>query len=125
MVLGTLLYAVVLGFFNDYTSYLYTASFSITFLAAFVMQVLTFLTFALKDRVVRWFKGRDGRFSKIGLVLGVWLIMFLSKFVFLEVIDFIFGYTVDISGFVGLVLIVVCLTIAQQLIEYIDGRLAA
>lgn len=96
MVLGTLLYAVVLGFFNDYTSYLYTASFSVTFLAAFVMQVLTYLTLSLKNRTVRWFKNRNGRFSKVGLVLGVWLIMFLSKFVFLEVIDFVFGYTIDI-----------------------------
>lgn len=123
MVLGILLYTVVLGFFNDYTGFLYTSSFSITFLAAVVMQIMTYLTFSLKNRIVRWFSNREGRFKQVGLVGSVWLVMFLSKFVFLEVIDIVFGSAVAISSFIGLILIIVCLTIAQQLVELTYERL--
>ena len=50
--------------------------------------------------------------------------MFLSKFVFLGAIDIIFSDAVEISGFVGLLLIIICMTAAQALIEWIDGKLA-
>lgn len=124
MVVGVLLYSVVLGFFNDYTDILQTRSYSITFSVAIVMQLLTYLTFMLKDRVVAWFKRRGGPQHKLGIVLSVWLIMFLSKFVFLAVISVIFREAVYISGFIGLLLIIVCMTIAQMLIEYLDRKLS-
>ena len=53
MLVGILLYSVVLGFFNDYTDILHTGSYSVTFAVAIVMQILTYLTFAAKDYVVR------------------------------------------------------------------------
>lgn len=124
MVLGILLYSVVLGFFNDYTDILQTRSYSVTFSVAVVMQLLTFLTFELKDLVVRGFKRRGGPQHKVGIVVSVWLIMFLSKFVFLGVISVIFRDAVHISGFVGLMLIIVCMTVAQMLVNLIDGKLA-
>src|SRR6476661_9278807 len=124
MVLGVLLYSVVLGFFNDYTDILQTRSYSVTFSVAVVMQLLTYLTFALKDRVVQWFRRRGGPQHKLGIVFSVWLIMFLSKFVFLAVISVIFRDAVHISGFVGLMLIIISMTIAQKLVDLVDDKLA-
>ena len=124
MVLGTLVYAVVLGFFNDYTTILSTSSYSITFLVAIVMQLLTYLTLLLKKKVANHFKQKNGTFSKVALILSVWLILFLSKFIFLAVIDFIFGQYVQISGFVGLLAIILTMTIAKQLIDYVFNALA-
>jgi hypothetical protein len=88
------------------------------------MQLLTFATFWLKDRVVGWFRRSDGSTNKVGLGLSVWLIMFLSKFVFLAVIDVIFGENVEISGFVGLLLMIICLTLVQKLVTIADKKLA-
>lgn len=51
--MGTLIYAVVMGFFNDNTDYLFFDSFSTVFLAALVMQALTMATFGLKKRFAR------------------------------------------------------------------------
>src|SRR6478736_9356094 len=124
MVVGILLYSVVLGFFNDYTTILQTRSYSVTFAVAIVMQLLTYLTFALKDRTVRWFRRRGGPQHKVGIVISVWLIMFLSKFVFLGVISVIFRDAVHISGFVGLMLIIISMTIAQKLVDMADDKLA-
>ena len=124
MILGILLYSVVLGFFNDYTDILQTRSYSVTFSVAVVMQLLTYLTFALKDVVVQWFRRRGGPQHKLGIVFSVWLIMFLSKFVFLGAIAVIFQGYVQISGFIGLMLIIVCMTVAQRLLQLVDRRLA-
>lgn len=50
--------------------------------------------------------------------------MFFFQFVFLEVIDMVFGDSVQISSFVGLVLIIVSMVVVSQVVERIDGRLA-
>jgi hypothetical protein len=124
MFVGVLLYSIVLGFFNDYTDILRTTSYSTTFLVAIVMQLLTFATFWLKNQVKRWFKGRESKWSTFAMVFGVWLILFFSKFVFLAVIDVLFGTDVEISGFVGLLLIIISLTVAQKLAEVAYNKLA-
>lgn len=124
MVFGTLVYAVVLGFFEDYTDILNTWSYSITFFVAIVMQILTYLTFWLKSLVIKYLKGKEGRIYKAALVFSVWLILFLSKFVFLAVIDFIFGSAVEISGFFGLVIIIIVMIVSKNLIDVAYAKLA-
>jgi len=123
MFVGVLLYTVVLGFFNDYTHILHTGTYSVTFMVAIVLQVLTYLTFAFKDWVVKRIKNRGGNNQKLGIVLSVWAIMFFSKFVFLGAISVIFRGEVEISGFVGLLIIVACLTLVQWLVEAIYEKL--
>jgi len=124
MVLGTLVYSVILGFFEDYTDILNTWSYSTTFFVAVVMQILTYLTFELKDWVVKYFQGKEGKKYLAALVFSVWLIMFISKFVFLVVIDTIFGSSVEISGFVGLLLIIIAMTVAKYLMDVVYAKLA-
>ena len=123
MFVGVLLYSVVLGFFNDYTNILHTGTYSVTFSVAVVMQILTYLTFAFKDWVVGKFQRNGETRYKAALVFSIWLIMFFSKFVFLGVISIIFSDDVEISGFVGLLLIIACLTITQKLVEVIYEKL--
>lgn len=117
LVFGTLIYAAVLGFFNDYTSILHTSSYSTTFLLAVLMQVLTMLTFLAKDRVVAWVSKLQLQRAKLSIAFGVWLVMFFSKFVFLGAICLVFRGEVQVSGFFGLIAIIVAMTLTQQLIE--------
>jgi hypothetical protein len=123
ILIGTLIYSVVLGFFSDYTDMLYTASYSTTFLMALLMQCMVFPTLILKKRTAAWFKTRDHASAKAMMVLSVWLIMFSSKFVFLAAIDIVFGSAVHITGFVALLLIILSATVLQALADYIDTRL--
>ncbi|GAA3597240.1 hypothetical protein GCM10022198_21730 [Klugiella xanthotipulae] len=125
MLIGVLLYSVVLGFFNDYTDTLVTSSYSITFSMAIVMQALTAATFAVKVRVARTFRRSEHPWSTVGLIFGVWLVLFLSKFVFLAVLDVMFRDQVQISGFVGIFLIVAALTVAHRLVDLVDGWLGS
>ena len=123
MVVGILLYSVVLGFFNDYTNILHTGTYSVTFAVAIVMQLLTYLTFAVKDKAAGWFRARSGPRQKLGIAFSTWLVMFLSKFVFLAAIAVIFRGEVHISSFIGLLIIIICMTVAQKLVDVVYAKL--
>lgn len=114
---GTLIYAVVLGFFNDYTSIVDVRSFSTIFYTAVVLELLTYLAFLLKGKIVTWLSNRQSAVYRILMFFCVWLVMFLSKFVFIWVIDIIFGNNININGFFGILLIVLCVTIVHKLAD--------
>lgn len=124
MLIGTLIYSVVIGFFNDYTNIISTRSYSITFALAIVLQLLTFLAIYIKGLVVKYSKKHYGKKAKAILILGVWAISFFSKFVFLWVISLLFRESVEISGFVNIFVIVIVMIAIQKIIETIDKKLA-
>jgi glucan phosphoethanolaminetransferase (alkaline phosphatase superfamily) len=123
MLVGTLLYSVVIGFFNDYTHVLHTRSYSITFALAIILQVLTYITFAIKKWVVKRSKRFDGPRGKFALIFGVWLVLFLSKFVFLWAIGVVFKDSVELTGFINILVVVATMTIAQKILQFIDAKL--
>ncbi len=117
IVFGTLIYAVVVGFFDDYTNILSTSSYSVTFFVAFTLALLTFLSLSLKKYVVSFVRQKASLSSKVSLALTVWLVLFLSKFVFMELLDLIFRTSLTISGFFGLTTVVVTMTIAKTVFD--------
>ncbi len=119
IVIGTLVYAVVFSFFNDYTNLVNASSYSVILLASLLMQSLVYPTFKLKERLINWFKQKDTKARKFGLVFTIWGILFVSKFVFLEVLLFVFKDSLFISGFVAVLLIILCSTIITQMLKYV------
>lgn len=113
--IGTLIYAVVLGFFNDYTSIVSAKSFSTIFFASIVLEILTYLAFRLKSWIVAKLRGRDGIIYRLLMFFCVWLVMFLSKFVFIWMLDLFFGSYISVNGFFGILLVVLCVTIIHKL----------
>jgi uncharacterized membrane protein YvlD (DUF360 family) len=118
---GTLIYSVVLGFFDDYTSIVTARSFSYVFLAAIVLEVLTCGALAAKDAIVRQLRRRDARPAAIAF--GVWFVMFTSKFVFIWAIDLVFGDDVDIDGFFGVFVVALVVTVVHRLADQAFLRL--
>lgn len=122
---GTLIYAVVLGFFDDYTSIVEARSFSFVFLAAVVLEVLTCGAFAVKDAIVGRLRHRGSRGALALMALGVWFVMFSSKFVFIWVIDLLFGDDVDINGFFGIFAVALVVTVVHRLADQVFARLGS
>jgi len=116
---GTLIYAVVLGFFDDYTQIVHAKSFSTIFLSAFVLEVLTYIAFFIKKGIVSWLKLKSGAFYKFLMFFFVWLVMFLSKFIFVAVIDFIFNDYMNINGFFGILILVLTVTVVFRISDYL------
>ena len=120
---GTLIYSVVLGFFNDYTSIVYAKSFSTIFYAAIVLEVLTYLVLVLKDEAIKWLVDRNGIIYRIMMFFCVWLIMFLSKFIFIWSIDLIFGDYININGFFGVLILVFAVTVIHKTADKVFAKL--
>ena len=120
---GTLIYAVVLGFFDDHSSIVEARSYTYVFLAAIVLAVLTRAAFTVKDAIIVHFRHRDSRGSTALMVLGVWFVMFASKFVFVWAIDLVFGDAVNINGFLGIFVVVLVFTVVHRLAEWVFIRL--
>lgn len=123
MILGILAYAVVLGFFVDYTDIVQTTSYSTTFAVAVVMQVLTYVTLILKDKILAVIKNKYRIMHKGILAFVIWFIVFVSKFIYLAVIDVLFGESVEISGFVGLMAVIITVTLLSYVLLYIQNKL--
>lgn len=121
--IGTLIYVTVLGFFNDCTSIVVAKSFSTIFYASIVLEVLSYLTFRLKGRIVRWLKSRNGKQYFILSSLSTWLVMFIAKFVYVWVLDVIFNEYIDIRGFFGILLVVLAASTIHRATYMIFWRL--
>lgn len=124
IVVGTLIYVVVLGFFRDYTEIVTANSFSTIFLASFVLQILTYLTFLLKKRIIAWLKGKPGTLYRVLTFFCVWLVMFFSKLVFIVVLDLLFSDYIYVHGFFGILFVVLSVTVLHKLANYTFQKLA-
>jgi hypothetical protein len=120
---GTLVYAVVLGFFDDYTSIVEATSFSYIFLAAIILEVLTCAAVAVKDRIVAQLRHRGTPRAFALMVVGVWFVLFASKFVFIWAIDLVLGEDVNINGFFGILAVALVVTLVHRSADVVFVRL--
>jgi hypothetical protein len=121
--IGTFIYAAVLGFFNDYTNIVTAKSFSTIFYSAIILELLTYLAFQLKSQLIGWLQDKEGAIYRVLMFFSVWLVMFLSKFVFIWVLDVVFGDYISIHGFFGILFVVLCVTIIHKFAFYIFIKL--
>jgi hypothetical protein len=107
-----LVYTVVLNLFVEFSDAVVIDSFVISIFTAVVMKVLLDLLTLAEHHVSHFF-------SKIHKMLGflsMWVVLFLSKFVILEVIDIIFGDHVELGKFLDVVVLVLALMISRALV---------
>ena len=125
LLVGTLIYVLVLGLFEEYTDLVSATSFSNIVLASVVLEGLTFLTFLFKDRWIEFLTKWRGELSRPQKLFGLWLVMFFSKFVFLWAIEFVFRGDFEVSGFFAILILVACVTVLAKLGNAFFVRLGA
>ncbi|MCC6674282.1 MAG: hypothetical protein IT339_03735 [Thermomicrobiales bacterium] len=125
LAVGTLIYAVVLGLFDDYTDLVDAKSFSTIVFASMLLEVLTFLTFLFKDWWIGFLTSWRGELSRPQKLFGLWLVMFFSKFVFLWAIEFVFQGNFEVGGFFSVLILVTCVTVLAKLANAFFVRLGA
>lgn len=125
---GVLIDLVVLNLFDEYSDRVYVANFTISLLAAVLLQALLKLTIAVEHRVGDYFKSKGGRFMRFLRFFFAWVVLFLSKFVILEALSLAFGESVRFDGvfhgLVTLIIVVVVMLIVEELIVRFYRRLA-
>lgn len=120
---AVLVYTVILNLFVEYSEAFVIDSFTISVLTAIVLKGLLSIILRFEHRVGAFFKAREGRLNRVlGIILTI-SILFLSKFVILEVIDIIFREHVEINGFIPLVALIITMLIAEQIVLRVYERL--
>ncbi len=107
-----LVYTAVLNLFVEYVDAIVIDSFTISLFTAAVLKVLLDVLTLVEHRVSHFFS----KIHKILGLLSMWVVLFLSKFVILEVIDIIFGDHVELGKFLDVVVLVLSLMIARALV---------
>jgi hypothetical protein len=125
---GVLIDLVVLNMFDEYSDRVYVSTFTISLLAAILLQALLKLTIAVEHRVGDYFKLRPGGLMKFLRYFFAWVVLFLSKFVILEALSFVFGESVRfegvLHGLVALILVVVVMLVAEELVVRLYRKMA-
>ena len=109
-----LIYIVVLNLFVEYNAKIIIDSFTISIFTAIVLKILLEIILKLEHKVAAIFADR-----KILQILFVWLILFGSKFLILEVIDLIFGEHVELGKFLDVIVLVIALMVAREVVQRI------
>jgi hypothetical protein len=119
---------IVLNLFEEYWPWVEIGSFTISLFCAVVLQILLKLTIAVEHWVASFFKDKSGGFSRFLRFFCAWLVLFGSKFVILEALDFAFGDRVDFGGpfhgLVALIVVIIVMLVAEQVMVRLYRRLA-
>ena len=127
-VMAVLVDLVVLNLFIEYwPSMVSASSFTVTLLAAVILQVLLKLTIVLEHKVAAYWNARPGGFAKFMRFFTAWLILFGSKFVILEALVLAFGdrlkFGGPLHGVVVLIAVVVAMLVAEVILVKIYRRM--
>jgi hypothetical protein len=126
--MATLIDLTVLNLFDEYWRHVTVDSFTISILAAVLLQVLLKATLALEHKVAAYFNNRSGAVAKFLRFFTAWLILFGSKFVMLGAIDFAFGdgvaFAGPLHGVVAFIIVVAVMLAAEEITVRIYRRLS-
>ena len=124
---ATLVDLAVLNLFVEYWEHVSADSFTITLLAAVLLQVLLKLTIALEHRLAAFFNAKQGGFARFMRFFTAWLVLFGSKFVILEALALAFGdglrFGGPFHGIVALIVVVVAMLVVEAALVKFYRRL--
>ena len=119
----------VLNLFDEFWALVTVDPFSVSVLAAILLQVLLRATLVLEHKVAGYFNAKSGGFARFMRFFTAWLILFGSKFVMLGAIDFAFGDDVafagPLHGVVAFIVVVMVMLAAEEVAVRIYRRLGS
>ena len=109
-----LIYIIVLNLFVEYNHKIIIDSFTISIFTAILLKILLEIVLNIEHKVADFFKS-----YKVLRIFLVWLILFGSKFLILEVVDMVFGNHVELGKFLDVILLVIILMVAREVFQRI------
>ena len=116
---------VVLNLFVEFVHTIVIDSFYISILTAVLLKLMVDAVKGLEQAVSAYVAARSGTVWKLVRVVAVWLILFLSKFVILEAVNFVFGDHVELGSFIEIVALIVTMLAANATLQTIYHKLGA
>ena len=115
---------VVLNLFVEFVHTVVIDSFYISILTAVLLKLMVDAVKGLEEAVSAYFAAKPGGAWKPVRFVAVGLILFLSKFLILEVVNFVFGDHVELGSFVEILALVVTMLAANFMLLGVYQKLA-
>ena len=115
---------VVLNLFVEFVHTIVIDSFYISVLTAVLLKLMVDAVKGLERAVSAYFAAKPGAAWKPVRVASVCLILFLSKFLILEIVNFVFGDHVELGSFIEIAAIVVAMLAANFMLQGVYQMLA-
>jgi len=120
-----LAYIVVLNLFVEYVHAVIIDSFTISILTAILLWLMLHAIARIEHRVTGYFRQRKTALYRVLRYVSVWAILFVSKFVILEVVAFVFAGRAALGHFFEIVAIALTLMAAEFLLRRVYGWLGS
>jgi len=118
-----LIYIVVLNLFVEFVDAIVIESFWISILTAVLLVALLDIVGGIEHRVATSFSQRKGTMFRLLGYVTAFLILFVSKFIILEVVNFVFGDQVELGHFLDVLVLIIAMIAARTIVEKIYDAL--
>ena len=122
-VLAVLIDLTVLNLADEHWQHVTIDSFTTSFLAAALLQVLLRATLHVEHKTADYFKAKGGKGATGKRLIASWIVLFGSKFVILWAIDFVFGEKVLFGGVIPFIVVVVTIIVVEAILSKIYAML--
>lgn len=106
-------YVVVLNLAAEYVPVVITETFTLSLLTAILLKAVLEVVIGAKNRAKARFKAAERNVERVASALLLWLVLFGSKFLVLELIALVFHGRVSLGGFWSVTGLVVVLMLCR------------
>jgi len=121
-VVDIFVYVVVLNLFVEYLPQVISETFTLSLLTAVLLKGVLEIVVAAKNRVKARFRQASTATGKVVAAVLLWMVLFGSKFLVLEVVDLVFGDSVSLGGFFSVTGLILALLLSRAAVRRLIQR---
>ena len=117
-VTDVLVYIVVLNLFVEFVDDIVIESFWISILTAILLKLLLDALIGVEHEFAGYLRAREGPVYKVLSFVSLFSILFLGKFLILEVVNVVFGDEVELGHFVEIAALIVAMIVVRGALQW-------
>ena len=116
-IVDVFVYVVVLNLFVEYLPQVISETFTLSLLTAILLKGVLEIVVAAKNRVKARFRQASTPIGKVVAAVLLWVVLFGSKFLVLEVVALVFGDRVSLGGFFSVTALILVLLLSRAVVR--------
>jgi hypothetical protein len=121
-VVDVFVYVVVLNLFVEYLPQVLSETFTLSLLTAVLLKGVLEVVALAKNRVKARFRQASTPIGRVVAAVMLWLVLFGSKFLVLEVVNLAFGDRVSLGGLFSVTLLILTLLLSRAAVRRLLQR---
>lgn len=110
-------YVVVLNLFVEYLPQVISETFTLSLLTAALLKCVLEIVVAAKNLVRARLRATSTPIGKVAAAIALWVVLFGSKFLVLEIVNLVFGDRVSLGGFFSVTLLILTLLLSRAAVR--------